>query len=229
MKQMTADFIAANLMGPNSVAILDELAPKLPLKPGMKVLDLACGRGLTSIYLAQKFGVNVFAFDLWIDASDNWHRFKQMEVDDLIIPLHGDALDLPFADSFFDAIISIDSYHYFGNNDTYFSQKIKPLLKEDGYLALAFPGMKYELHDDVPEQMKPFWPEESLAMWHSIDWWRPKFESELKNFEIGEMACFSQAWADWLSTDNLYAKDDKPMMAADNGRYMNIIGLCGQV
>lgn len=64
-------------------------------------------------------------------------------------------------------------------------------------------------------------------MWHSAEWWRPKFQKNLNNLKIWEMTCFKQAWDDWLSTDNPYAKEDRKMIRADNGRYMNIIGVTG--
>jgi len=34
------------------------------LKPGMRVLDMGCGAGFTSIILAKECGVTVFANDL---------------------------------------------------------------------------------------------------------------------------------------------------------------------
>ena len=35
------------------------------------------------------------------------------------------------------------------------------------------------------------------------------------------MQSFDEAWKDWLSTDNKYAIQDRAMIKADNGRYMN--------
>ena len=57
-------FVQKNMMGPNSMMLLEELTEKLSLKPGMRVLDLGCGKGLTSIFLAKEFGLQVFALDL---------------------------------------------------------------------------------------------------------------------------------------------------------------------
>ena len=222
------NFLKENMMGPNSMMILEELLNEVPLKSGMRVLDLGCGNGLTSVFLAKEYGVQVFALDLWISATDNYRRFLKNGVDDLIIPIHADAQDMPFAEEFFDAVVSVDAYHYVGNNDTFFPEKVRPLLKKDGIAAIAVPGMKYEVHENIPEEMKPYWEEEALAMWNSIEWWRPKFEKGLDNLRIWEMSCFSQAWKDWLGTDNPYAAEDRKMLRADGGRYMNLIGIIGK-
>ncbi len=221
------DFLNANMMGPNSMLILEELLQNIELKKGMRVLDLGCGRGLTSIFLAKEYGVQVFSLDLWIPASENYARFKEMGVDELAVPIHADANEMPFADGYFDAVISVDAYHYIGNNDTFFAEKVKPLLKKNALVALAFPGMKCEVHQNVPEDMKPYWDDEALSMWQSIDWWRPKFEHELDNMNIWQMECFDEAWSDWLATDNPYAVDDRAMIKTDNGRFMNLIGITG--
>lgn len=226
---MDNQFLNDNMMGPNAWLIAEELTRGLPLKKGMRILDLGCGQGISSVFLAKKFGVEVFAVDLWTSATDNYYRFKEAGVCDLVIPLQCDALQLPFADNFFDAVISIDSYHYFGNNNTYFEKILKPLLKKDAIVAIAIPGMKYEVHNNVPEEMRPFWDDEALEMWHSIGWWKPKFELHLKDFQIAEMDCFDKAWNDWLSCDNPYAKDDILMIQRDNGRFMNLIKLSGNV
>jgi len=221
------NFLAQNMMGPNSMVILEELMCNQSLKPGMRVLDLGCGRGLTSIFLAKEYDVQVFAVDLWVSATDNLKRFNQMSLGDKIIPIHADALNLPFADEYFDAVISVDSYHYFGNNNEYFLKYLRPLLKKNAFVAFAFPGMKCEVQHNVPEEMKPFWEEEALAMWHSMDWWKPKFEKSLDSLQIRELSCYEKAWSDWLSTENPYAMKDRTMIGIDNGKYMNLIAITG--
>ena len=71
------DFIRSNMMGPNSMMILEELVDDVPLKSGMRILDLGCGNGLTSIFLAKEYGVQVFALDLWVSATDNIRDFRR--------------------------------------------------------------------------------------------------------------------------------------------------------
>ena len=96
------------LMGPNSVRLLEEMLEKYPLERGMRVLDLGCGKGLTSLFLAKEADVNVFATDLWISATENNTHFNEWQVSEKVIPIHADANDLPFAEEYFDAVVSTE-------------------------------------------------------------------------------------------------------------------------
>ena len=219
--------IQENMMGPSALILLEELLANTQLRSGMRVLDLGCGKGLSSMYLATKFHVEVFAVDLWISATENWRRFVQHGLDNQIIPIHADAKELPFADQYFDAVVSVDAYHYFGNHDHYFAHTLLPLLKPQALVAIAFPGMKHEVFGAIPSEMEPFWNEEALDTWHGIEWWKPKFQAILHDFHIWEMRCFDTAWQAWLSTENPHAIADREMIRTDRGRYMNLIGITG--
>ena len=95
-----SNWIRENWMGPNPLWLLEELCEHMDLKPGMKVLDMGCGKGITSIFLAKEFGVTVFANDLWISATENLQRFKQVGLADQIFPIHAEAHALPYAEGF---------------------------------------------------------------------------------------------------------------------------------
>jgi len=113
------EWILANQMGLNPLWLTEWLCQYLDLQPGMPVLDLGCGKGLSSIFLAQEYAVQVWATDLWIKASDNYKRIKADGLSDQVFPIHADARELPFAEEFFDAIICVDAYIYFGTDDLY--------------------------------------------------------------------------------------------------------------
>ncbi len=223
------DFVKANMMGPNSMIILENLLENVTLTDNMRVLDLGCGKGLTSIFLAKEYGVQVFAVDLWIPAGENYKRFKKMGLENQIIPIHADAMQLPFAEDYFDAVISVDAYHYFGSNETYFDKYLSKMLKKDALIAIGIPGMKYEIHNCIPDEMEPYWNEEALRTWNSCDWWEILLSksASFKIKKIQEMACFDEAWQDWLKTDNKFALGDRAMIEMDNGRYMNLISIIG--
>lgn len=220
-------FINSNLMGPNALKMVEELTAKLDLHTGMRVLDLGCGTGLTSIFLAKEFGVQVFATDLWISATDNYGRFKRVGLDNQIIPIHADANSLPYADEYFDAVISIDAYYYFGKNDTFMDEKLAPLIKPGGVIALAFPGFKKDIHDHLPPEFLLSWKAEDLETFHSCEWWHNLFSKSQKiNLQsVSELSCHDECWRDWLATDNPYAVGDRPAMEAGAGKYMNLISV----
>lgn len=65
------DWVIANGMGSNALWLTEWLCSAMALKPGQRILDLGCGRALSSIFLAREFDVQVWATDLWISASEN--------------------------------------------------------------------------------------------------------------------------------------------------------------
>lgn len=227
--QFDTHFLQDNLMGPNCVKILEEISANITLKPGMRVLDLGCGKGLTSIFLAREFGATVFATDLWITATENHERFKSLGLNDAIIPIHADALALPYADGFFDAVISIDSYLYFGTGTDYMDRCLAPLVKPGGPIAIGIPGIKTDL-PGLPEEMAGCVAAEDFATFKSTRWWTEYFTASrlFKTERIWEFSGFVEAWNDWLQCDNPYAVSDRAMLCADDGKYMNIICVTGR-
>ena len=105
--------------GANSLWLTEWLAGAMDLKPGMRVLDLGCGRACSSIFLHREYGVQVWATDLWCSASEKYERIRDAGAGDGVFPIRANALELPFAAGFFDAIVSIDSFMYYGTDDLY--------------------------------------------------------------------------------------------------------------
>jgi len=222
-----SQFVKENLMGPNALKILEELTAALDLRPGMKILDLGCGKGLTSIFLAKEYGVHVYAVDIWIGASENNARFKQIGLDSLITPIYANAMDLPFAEEYFDAVISVDAYQYFGEDASFMDDKLAPFVKPDGLIAIAVPGFKKDIRDNLPPEFLLSWKAEDLDTFHTCEWWG-KLLAESKKIHIQnivEMDCFEQSWNDWLLCDNVYAIGDRKAMEAGAGEHMNIISI----
>ena len=219
------DFVKENMMGPNSMKILEEVSESLKFEKGMRILDLGCGRGLTSIFLAKEYDVTVFATDLWISATDNYERIKSMGLEDKIIPIHAEAHDLPFANEFFDLAISVDAYHYFGIEEHYLTDHLAPLVKKGGKIAVAVPGLKKEFTNGVPAELQPYWFDDMTLTLHSSDWWYNLWKtSDLVTIqEFKELNCFEEAWKDWLMCDNDFARRDIGMMEAEGGNYFNLV------
>ncbi|MGN0905360.1 MAG: SAM-dependent methyltransferase [Alphaproteobacteria bacterium] len=226
-EKMSADFIKANMMGPNAVKLLEEAAASLPFKPGSRVLDLGCGKGLTSIYLASTFSVRVFAMDLWIPAAENFRRFRDFGLDDAIVPIHADIAQPPFAEGYFDTVVSVDAYHYFGRDPAFMDARLAPLVKQDGMMLLVFPGLKREVGRDIPPEMLLSWRPEDIDTMHSPSWWSALLAQavSIDVVAIKEAACSEEAWEDWLACDNPYAVGDRRAMCAGAGKHMNFISV----
>lgn len=227
------EFIHANMMGPNALTLAEEVCASLSLKPGMRVLDVACGTGLTSIYLARQFGVEVVALDLWIAAEDNAHRFALMGLGAQITPWHMDVNDLPFLKPFpensFDALINIDAYHYFGASSSFFDKCLAPFIKPGGRVAIVVPGLKTPFNDGVPPELAPYWQPE--INFFTVDWWRQLWQQSayLQMDMCEESTCCEQAWQEWLACDHPYAIRDREMMAAEAGRWFNFTKMTGYI
>lgn len=226
-----AEFLKATMMGPNAMRVSEELASHLNFNENMRVLDLGCGCGLSTLLLVKKYSASVIAADLWISPTENYKRFESIGIEDKAVPISVDATKgLPFANRYFDLLFSVDAYHYFGDTEEMLPSLIL-FVKKGGYIAVAIPGLKYEFGKNVPDEMKPFWSDEVARTIRSIDWWKDLW-SEAEGIEIvdiREMNCCKQAWDEWLTSPNPYAVNDIKMMEAEGGKYFSLIQLIAKV
>lgn len=79
------------MMGPNALWLAESLSQVFEFQPGIRVLDLGCGRALSSIFLAKEFGVQVWAADLWIKPTENLSRIEDAGVADRVFPIFVEA------------------------------------------------------------------------------------------------------------------------------------------
>jgi SAM-dependent methyltransferase len=159
-----------NLMGPNVLWLTEALSQVLPLEPGMRVLDLGCGSAISSIFLAREYGVEVWAADLWIEPSSNRARIDEAGVGDRVFPIETEAHALPFAHRFFDALVSVDSYHYFGTDVRYLSYAAQ-FVRPGGHIGIVVPGNAVDPDDLAPELVAtaPFGAD--YFTFRSAEWW----------------------------------------------------------
>jgi SAM-dependent methyltransferase len=219
-----AEWVLANDMGPHPLWLLEDLAKDLDLKPGMRVLDLGSGKGATSVFLAKEYGVQVWAADLWIDPSEAAANFTGLD----ITAIKAEAHALPFARGFFDAIVCIDAYEYFGTADGYLAY-LTGFLKPGGQLGVATPALRREVRElgYIPEHIKKLVGWEAIA-WHTADWWRFHWEiTEL--VEVTSARLQESGWQDWLTwAQACSAHRGAPdpaleMLEQDKGEYLTFV------
>ena len=230
-RQNNLEFLKATMMGPNAMRVAEELASYLNVNENMRILDLGCGSGLSTLLLTQKYGATVFAADLWISPTENYERFKSIGIDDKVVPISVDATKgLPFANGYFDLLFTVDAYHYFGDTPEMLPSLI-PFVKKGGYIAVAIPGLKYEFGKNVPAELQPFWNGEMERTLHSLDWWKDlwKRAEGIEMVDSREMACCRQSWEEWLTAYHPIVAEDIRMMAAEGGKYFNLVQLIAKV
>lgn len=184
-------------MGPNPLWLLEDLARDLDLRPGMQVLDLGCGKGATSVFLAREYGVQVVAADWWIEPDEAAAVFAAAGVASQVTAVRTEAHVLPFGKDSFDAIVSIDAFEYFGTADSYLPYLAR-FLRPGGQLGVATPGMTREVRElgAIPEHIKKLFGWEPIA-WHTAEWWR--FHWEVTELVTVTSARLQQdGWRDWL-------------------------------
>ena len=228
IKSMKYDMPELNskIMGPNPVKLEEELLQNHQIPAHGTVCDLGSGQGLTSVFLAKEYGFTVYAADLWSNPEENRAFFRQMGLsDEQIIPVKADAQALPFEPNFFDAVVSTDSYNYFGRNPRYLDEKLLPFVKAGGWVYIAIPGMKKDCHACLPPELLLSWTPEQMDYMHDTAYWRNIVgqSRDCEVIEVSKMESNDEVWADWLKQENEYAVGDRKSMEAGAGKYLNFI------
>jgi SAM-dependent methyltransferase len=215
------DWILASASGgANALWLTEWLAEALELRPGMRVLDLGCGRAMSSVFLHREFGAQVWAVDLWHGASENLRRIRDAGAEDGVFPIRADARSLPFAAEFFDAVVSVDAFVYFGTDDLYLTE-LGRFLKPGGMVGIAGAGLVHEVDGPIPGHLRDWW-EPSHWCLHSANWWRRHWEQTgILDVELADtMPDGWRLWRDWqhaVAPDNAQEID---AIEADAGRLL---------
>ena len=220
------DIVRSKIMGPNTLKLTEELMAGADIRRGSVVLDLGSGSGISSVMLAREYGLVTYAADLWSNPSENMRFFESLGLTNRqIVPVKADAAQLPFAYGFFDAVVCVDSYNYYGRDPKYLGKCLLPFVKDDGQIHLAIPSMKEDCHDNPPACLRVSWTPEQLDYIHDMNWWRSMISqtSGVEIISMCEMECTREAWADWIACDNEYAIGDRAAVEAGALDYLNTI------
>lgn len=230
--QYPSEWILDKSMGINALWLTEWLCEDMNLKSGMKVLDLGCGKAISSIFLTKEYGVQVWAYDLWIKPTENWETIKEQGCEDSIFPMYGDARQLPFAEGFFDAIISIDAYIYFGTDDLYLNY-LQKYLTPKGKIGIVVPGLMNEFDGNVPEHLMDFWGQDCWS-WHTIKWWEKLWE-RTKLVNITKADILQNGWKHYLFWKEAQEKagknrwlSDIETLKNDKGEYIGFMKLIAE-
>jgi len=235
------DWVLDGWMGPNPLWLAEWLTQELPLESGDRVLDLGCGKALTSVFLAREFDVRVHAVDLWVSADDNWKRVVAAGAQDRVMAVHAEAHALPFGAGCFDAVVSVDAWQYFGT-DVMYLQYLTRFVKPGGLIGIVVPGLAKPFPGGVaPEHLtrpqahgKPFW-EDECACFLPADWWRRHFE-QTGFVDVLTADLQPDGWRHWRDmevaaeqADASPFPSDAEALEADAGEYIGFVRVVARV
>jgi len=195
--QYDADWQLKGGFGANPLWLAEWLCQSIDLVPGMRVLDLGCGRANSSVFLAREFDVEVWATDLWIGEEENRECIAKAGVANQVTAVSADARDLPFEHEFFDAVLGFDSFQYFAT-DQLFLPYILQFIKPGGRLGFASAGMVQQFENGIPAHLQRFWGPDAWCL-QTACWWRNHWErTGLVNVTLAETMEFGcNLWLQW--------------------------------
>jgi cyclopropane fatty-acyl-phospholipid synthase-like methyltransferase len=196
----------------------------MEFRPGMRILDLGCGRAASSIFFHREFGVQVWATDLWTNVGENLERIRDAGAAEGVFPLHADARSLPFAPEFFDAIVSIDSLPYFGT-DAFYLGILARFVKPGGRIGFAGAGLVKDFETQtVPANLRDWWTPDLWCL-HSADWWRRHWEQTgIVDVEVADrMNNGWERWRDWIGFVAPGNAIETAALEKDRGEYLGYV------
>lgn len=182
------DDIYHDFLGGGGMYLMAHMLRLLDLQSGQKVLDLGCGKGETSVYMAKHCGVQVRALNLWTSAEFLTRKFADRGVSGQTSAIQMDATQpLPFAENEFVAIFCMNSFNFYGAEPDFLPHLLKHL-KPGGKLCIGSEVLSCEF---TPEQLAnpPYIyafnlpaPNEHVNVFegdfikqHSPNWWQDHF------------------------------------------------------
>jgi SAM-dependent methyltransferase len=186
----TRDELYEDCYGGGGLYLAARMIRTLDLRADSIVLDLGCGKGATSIFLAKHFGLKVIAVDLWTSATFLNQKFTSRGYRDRIVPLQMDITHaLPFAEDYFDAIFCMNSFNFYGGNVEFLRHLLKHL-KPGGQLCIGSEVLTAEFTEEQLQNPPPVYafklppPNETVDVFegdfkkqHTPGWWRGLLEN----------------------------------------------------
>lgn len=164
-------------MAPGGLLLAHQMAEQLALAPGSTVIDLGCGRGQSSVFLATEYDVSVVSLDLWVSAEDRRRAAAAAGVADRITLLEGDIRrGLPRVCPPVDAIFCLQAFHTFGAHRALL-RYLATLLRPGGRLCAAQGCFSAEPGEIGPPFTDTDGWDVRYDTYHSPAWWRSHVES----------------------------------------------------
>jgi len=141
--------LLGDVLHPGGLELTGYLGTVTGLGSEDKVLDVACGRGASAVYLAKRFGCHVIGLDYGQDNILSAQNHASLEkVSHLTTFRKGDAEGLPFEEESFDVVISECSFCTFPDKGKA-AQEMVRVLRRHGQLGMTDVTISRSLPEDV--------------------------------------------------------------------------------
>ena len=142
--------------------------------------------------------------------------------------MQAEAHTLPFAHGYFDTVVSLDAYHYFGTDELYLPY-VARFVRPGGTLAIIMPGNAAD-PEEIPTDQSSEWFKGDAAAdfftFRSADWWSRRWSRSgaVKAVEAGMMADGWDLWHRWAEAGAawegkpLEEMPDAGMLLPESGR-----------
>jgi arsenite methyltransferase len=142
-------FLLGEAFHPGGLQLTGQLGRVLGLSPATRVLDVACGKGTTAVFLAKEFGCDVFGIDYGDQNVEAARSLAQAEyVDSRVKFERSDAEALPFSDESFDAVICECAFCTFPDKDAA-AREFFRVLRRGGQVGISDLTRKRVLPEDL--------------------------------------------------------------------------------
>lgn len=102
-----AKFVGLSVLHPGGFRATERLADECEIDKQTRVLDIACGKGTSAVFLAQKYGCHVEGLDISEDLIEEARDFARRKgVSGTVNFRVGDAQNLPYSENEFDCTVS---------------------------------------------------------------------------------------------------------------------------
>ena len=130
-----ARHVGMTVIHPGGLNATRRLAESCHLSPETRVIDIACGKGTSAVYLVERYGCEVVGIDISDDLIAQANALaKNRGMTQKTTFRVGDALDLPFPDNEFDVAVSQAMLVLVSDKRRSIQEALR-VVKPDGYLG----------------------------------------------------------------------------------------------
>lgn len=186
--EFMAKHVGMTVIHPGGFRATDKLCRSLNLSSGSNVIDIACGKGTTAVFIAEKYGCKVTAIDIDKELIDEAEFLTKKRGLEKRITCHvGDALKLPFNENEFDAAVS-QAMLVLVDDKIKAIREAKRVIKKGGKAGWLELTWKKEITKDFIDKVSTVICAYCMTRVHTFDGWKKTFaDAGINNLQVAPL------------------------------------------